>query len=491
MKYYINLIVNYILLITTTTLFANPSNIDTVNTYINCDANNFYKSLLTFDDYLEFIDEMEYGDLDKYTPLQQQQMLHLLLLIARNGLLQNQKNEKILLEDDIQELLSNFNPYEMINDEFQTSINFYDQQMGIGKWAAKKWKHIRHFCRDHKKGLLIGSAVIVAVVGVAYLAAAAEATEAASALGAAGASKLGDQSDSKTKKDQSGKNSNHQNTKQNTSIKDEISSEIASNLEEIRNINDEILLCDANDENSFLRLQERLRVAASKVTHDTLNNISDLAIVVPGLMDELSNIKNEFLPESLTALIPSHPEQDNENFNSYLEKYEDNVSNLHDVIDNIFSTDLANNYTPESKAFQNENLTRAILPPPGAFISGDKFLPKTLVNNNWGWKVGQEINNRTRFGQVPKWNTVRKRHWKNQAFKIKSDPNFRPQYATKPNVKRMDKGLAPQQLNHNTGKLESMELHHIPPQREGGLFDFIEVWPDEHAAIDKYRHTGK
>jgi hypothetical protein len=36
-----------------------------------------------------------------------------------------------------------------------------------------------------------------------------------------------------------------------------------------------------------------------------------------------------------------------------------------------------------------------------------------------------------------------------------------------------------------------MELHHIPPQREGGLFDFIELWPDEYAAIDKFRYTGK
>jgi hypothetical protein len=35
-----------------------------------------------------------------------------------------------------------------------------------------------------------------------------------------------------------------------------------------------------------------------------------------------------------------------------------------------------------------------------------------------------------------------------------------------------------------------MELHHTPPQREGGLFDVTLVWPDEHAAIDPFRNTG-
>lgn len=53
----------------------------------------------------------------------------------------------------------------------------------------------------------------------------------------------------------------------------------------------------------------------------------------------------------------------------------------------------------------------------------------------------------------------------------------------------MKKGLAPQRFNPNTGKIESMELHHTPiPQRNGGLFDFIKVWPDEHKAIDIFRN---
>ncbi len=54
----------------------------------------------------------------------------------------------------------------------------------------------------------------------------------------------------------------------------------------------------------------------------------------------------------------------------------------------------------------------------------------------------------------------------------------------------MEKGLAPQRAS-STGKIESRELHHDPAQRDGGLFDFVEVWPDEHAKLDPKRCTEK
>ena len=111
-------------------------------------------------------------------------------------------------------------------------------------------------------------------------------------------------------------------------------------------------------------------------------------------------------------------------------------------------------------------------------------VPVTRVNNTTGWKVGQPINNRTSAGNVPKWNTVRARHWKNRAH------NAKPGEFNESNLARMKKGRAPQQINEK-GELESMELHHDPPQREGGLFDFEEVWPDEHALKDKHRKTGR
>jgi RHS repeat-associated protein len=101
-----------------------------------------------------------------------------------------------------------------------------------------------------------------------------------------------------------------------------------------------------------------------------------------------------------------------------------------------------------------------------------------------GWKVGDPINNLTREGNVPSWSAVRERFWKNEA--LNNPGNYSPE-----NLDRMRKGLAPQRVNDVSGKLESMELHHDPPQRSGGLFDVKPVWPNEHAELDPFRHTGK
>lgn len=98
-----------------------------------------------------------------------------------------------------------------------------------------------------------------------------------------------------------------------------------------------------------------------------------------------------------------------------------------------------------------------------------------------GWKVGRPITNLTAKGKVPVWSTVRQRFWKNEAL-------FNGSTYSESNLLRMQKGLAPQRFNPNTGLMESMELHHhIVPQRNGGLFNFIKVWPDEHRALDPFR----
>lgn len=100
-----------------------------------------------------------------------------------------------------------------------------------------------------------------------------------------------------------------------------------------------------------------------------------------------------------------------------------------------------------------------------------------------GWRAGDPITNLTAHGEVPAWSTVRARFWKNEAFNNSST------YSAE-NLARMQRGLAPQRVNPLTGAVESMELHHRPPRREGGLFDVTPVWPSEHAAIDPFRHVG-
>jgi len=108
---------------------------------------------------------------------------------------------------------------------------------------------------------------------------------------------------------------------------------------------------------------------------------------------------------------------------------------------------------------------------------------RTLPNTTRGWRVGDPINNLTAEGNVPSWSTVRQRFWKNEAA-------LNPGNYSEANLARMRQGLAPQRINRVTGELESMELHHMPPQRDGGLFDVQPVWPDEHARIDPMRRLG-
>lgn len=112
-------------------------------------------------------------------------------------------------------------------------------------------------------------------------------------------------------------------------------------------------------------------------------------------------------------------------------------------------------------------------------------IPITQANTVCGWKDGDPINNRTILGDVPKWNTVRCRYWKNQALDYKRGIHKESlKYeVTRENISRMEKGLAPQVVDKISGEMESLQLHHEPPQVEGGLFDFVEITKREHVEI--------
>ena len=54
----------------------------------------------------------------------------------------------------------------------------------------------------------------------------------------------------------------------------------------------------------------------------------------------------------------------------------------------------------------------------------------------------------------------------------------------------MKKGLAPKQYNEEKEIWESIELHHDPARRDGGMYDVTEMSPEEHAKADSNRHLG-
>ena len=105
-----------------------------------------------------------------------------------------------------------------------------------------------------------------------------------------------------------------------------------------------------------------------------------------------------------------------------------------------------------------------------------------------GWHPGDDITKLTRAGNEPKWSTVRQRYWKNEAL-------LNPMNYVQDDITRMKTGLAPKVKNPITGLFESMELHHIIPQRTGlpniHTFDnLMPITPKDHAVIDRYRYIN-
>ncbi len=101
-----------------------------------------------------------------------------------------------------------------------------------------------------------------------------------------------------------------------------------------------------------------------------------------------------------------------------------------------------------------------------------------------GWSVGDDIYSLTKAGNKPAWSTVRGRFWKSEAANPQID-NWSPA-----NMERMKRGLAPQRYNRDKGGIESMELSHEPiPFRDGGTA-VVPRWPQDHAAVDPFRHPG-
>ncbi|MEW5876417.1 MAG: RHS repeat-associated core domain-containing protein, partial [Candidatus Zixiibacteriota bacterium] len=104
-----------------------------------------------------------------------------------------------------------------------------------------------------------------------------------------------------------------------------------------------------------------------------------------------------------------------------------------------------------------------------------------------GGNIGKDIASLRASDGGKSWSTARREYWKREARE-------NPQKYSPEDVKRMEKGDPPQRMNPETGKTESKVLHHKKPRREGGTHDagnLQDVWPDEHEAIDPYRHTGR
>lgn len=401
----------------------------------------------SYDAILALIEKIESGELEEVCALEDLERINQMLArFARQGLLSNSQGEEEELEEDIEELLSIAPGYSFSSlrksDYMVFPAVFYSHERDVvlcKSWLKKKCHQVGKFVRHHKKEILIGAAVVAAVVAVAIVTTAAVCTAAGAAAGAA---------TSPFHKDEP---KGHQEAEVIMAVVENtphMQGAIEEHISSFKELVIEENYLQISKEEEGLSLGEKARDLGSYLAHELLDGSADLAIVVP---------------DSVRAAG-------------------------HEKIDQIFSTQLAVRWSPDVKANSvMDNFATGIIPIPGqvngaTFVTGKPIfgrIPITEVNPVKGWVVGQKINNLTQFGTVPTWSTVRRRYWKTQA-------HFHPNEYNPVQLERMKKGLAPQRIN-NAGELESMELHHIPPQREGNLFDVVEVWPDEHAFLDNFR----
>lgn len=132
-----------------------------------------------FDDILEFVDGVGEGELERFTDFQLENMCIQLVYFARQGFTSNDETEKANFENDVAELLSEFELKEgefSYKDSFSMFPALYQEQLDsnaerkFNKTCDKKCKGLRLFCNKYNKTILIGGIVEATAVCLAYVA---------------------------------------------------------------------------------------------------------------------------------------------------------------------------------------------------------------------------------------------------------------------------------------------------------------------------------
>jgi tetratricopeptide (TPR) repeat protein len=164
--------------------------------------------ILSYDDMLLLLDEVESGELDnKCTATELENIKQFVTFLAKEGALPDGSEESLSLDADIRDLL---NGEEGVHEDvFSFADPGVHQYMIVPallhkrgevvlckSWMNKQWKQVRKFVKKHKKAIIIGSAVVVAaaviIVAVVVAAPAIAGYAAAGAVGATGAAASSD-----------------------------------------------------------------------------------------------------------------------------------------------------------------------------------------------------------------------------------------------------------------------------------------------------------
>lgn len=302
--------------------------------------NRYYDFI--YDDILDLLTVIEENNLEYLYSFEELYKINqFLAYLALKGGLSN--DEVFNLEDDIQELL-----YEGEDSYYYLLISQYPEDVRLCRsWITKKCKQVKKFVKKHKKAIVIGTLVVVAVTAV-VLTAGAAAGAVAGAAGTAGAAASDPGSNSAPHDEE-----DSQDSQDVPSLNSVINDQVADFKELV--VEDHFL---ESSSDSFIT--ERARELGAFLAHETLESVSKLAAVVPDLLNEVQEIGSKILQSAPGSIdLVGDPKSN----------YESIIASGHEKIDKVFSTDQADYYTSQGKESEKRFLI-GILPFPGVFSEG-------------------------------------------------------------------------------------------------------------------------
>ena len=369
--------------------------------------------LLYFDEIMDILDKIESGELEqKCTARQLQQINEFLVLLAEEGVLPNQPEVESLLAYDIHDLLEDdYSPYEYsfsLNPDSDFTIMpalCYDplEVVLCKNWLKKSWKKTRRFVRRHKKEIIIGAAIVVAVTVIVVAIAIVSSASATAAVGAVGAAAGGVGSSSEeTHEDETEPHSDpfvhsaplpHEKPPSTSTEDSPAPSSLFSDIftenkpvflaaKESLNINPEVKEVFEEQISTFKEtilekerqepsnpipkplFKEVAKDLMSVIAHEGIDALSEITWAAAEFCHEVRNITDPFLPEKEfspdSPLAMTDPLENHEHWSMF----------LHEKVDEALGTHQASGHTAEARAARNKRLVTGFIPLPATVFRG-------------------------------------------------------------------------------------------------------------------------
>lgn len=297
----LKLLINFLILVTTTPLLANPHfALPTSIPETTRDVN--WVCPKTYNEIVQMLWDLESGELERRYPLSELEKINAYIIaLAREGILPYDFEEESRLDEDIYDLIhGKDNATQLIHDlEYSQGYTFvpaviwgetgYDL-VQCGK-VSRAWKKTKKFCKKHKTSLIIGGVIVIAVAGVTVAVIASGSSSAlssaAGAIAAAGAAIAEPESESPY-----GEESNR-DSPQESIPSDETPSFTCAIEEEVASFKESLYrenFFETPVDGEGLSLEETGRVIGPIFAHESFNHLNDYLFHSPQFSEEVQSI---------------------------------------------------------------------------------------------------------------------------------------------------------------------------------------------------------